>query len=62
MTDPIVMVGFPPMILAAATIVFVVALSICCGLQNRADRLEDEAEALAGGDAQVEEASGDLAS
>lgn len=45
MTDPIIMVGVPPILLAVIGGGVAIALSICAGINNFADRREARAEA-----------------
>lgn len=47
MTDPFIMVGVPPILLAIIGGVVALALCICAGLNNFADRREARAEAEA---------------
>lgn len=47
MTDPIIMVGVPPILLAVIGGGVAIALSICAGINNFADRREARAEAEA---------------
>ena len=44
MTDPIIMVGVPPILLAVIGGGVAIALSICAGINNFADRREARAE------------------
>lgn len=45
MTDPIIMVGVPPILLAIIGGAVALALCICAGVNNLADRREARAEA-----------------
>lgn len=45
MTDPIIMVGVPPILLAIIGGGVALALCVCAGLNNLADRCEARAEA-----------------
>ncbi|TXF38956.1 hypothetical protein E4J93_00420 [Collinsella sp. BA40] len=45
MTDPIIMVGVPPILLAVIGGGVAIALSICAGINNFVDRREARAEA-----------------
>lgn len=45
MTDPIIMVGVPPILLAIIGVAVALALCICAGVNNFADRREARAEA-----------------
>lgn len=60
MTDPFIMVGVPPILLAIIGGGAVLALCICAGVNNFADRrearAEAEAEEAAGAAAEAEEA------
>ena len=47
MTDPIIMVGVPPILLAIIGGAVALALCICAGVNNFADRREARAEAEA---------------
>lgn len=47
MTDPFIMVGVPPILLAIIGGAVALALCICAGLNNFADRREARAEAEA---------------
>ncbi len=47
MTDPIIMVGVPPILLAIIGGAVALALCICAGVNNLADRREARAEAEA---------------
>lgn len=47
MTDPIIMVGVPPILLAIIGGAVTLALCICAGVNNLADRREARAEAEA---------------
>ncbi len=47
MTDPIIMVGVPPILLAIIGGAVALALCICAGVNNFADRREARAEAKA---------------
>ena len=60
MTDPFIMVGVPPILLAIIGGGVALALCICAGVNNFADRrearVEAEAEEAAGAAAEAEEA------
>lgn len=58
MTDPIIMVGLPPILLAIIGGGAAIALCACAGLNNIADRREARAEAEA--EAEAEEAASDV--
>lgn len=47
MTDPIIMVGVPPILLAIIGGAVALALCVCAGVNNFADRREARAEAEA---------------
>ncbi|MDY2778008.1 MAG: hypothetical protein SOU51_06475 [Collinsella sp.] len=58
MTDPIIMVGIPPIILAVIGGAVAIALCVCAGLNNIADRREARLEAEAEEAASAEAAQG----